>query len=137
MSTRCYSEVISFENFYDRFAYLKLGGVVGCETFGSKRYLNQVLYRSPEWKEFRRRVILRDNGMDLAHPDYCIVGTIYVHHINPITIDDILDRRSCVFDMENAISVSFDTHEAIHYRREILVRGEFATRYENDTSPWR
>lgn len=137
MNIRCYSELILLESFKDRFEYLKLNGFVGYETFGSKRYLNQVLYRSPEWKEFRRRVIIRDNGKDLAHPDYDIVGSIYIHHINPISIDDIMQRRSCVFDMENAISTSFDTHEAIHYKKEILVRGTFATRYENDTSPWR
>lgn len=137
MSIKRYSEVIQLDTFEERFKYLKLLGVVSSETFGSKRFLNQILYKSPEWKSFRGRVILRDNGMDLAHSDYMILGPIYIHHINPITVEDILERRSCLFDMENVICTSYQTHEAIHYQKEISVRGSFASRYENDTCPWR
>lgn len=137
MNIKCYSDLIQIDSFKDRFDYLKTNSIVGFETFGSKRYLNQILYNSWEWRNFKRRVILRDDGKDLAHPDYKIVGNVYVHHINPITIDDILERRYCVFDMENVISCSFYTHEAIHYKKEIFVRGDFAERRENDTSPWR
>lgn len=133
-----YSELILLDSFEDRFKYLMLSGKVSEKTFGGHRYLNQMLYRSSDWKKVRRRVIIRDNGFDLAHEDYPIKYDIYVHHLNPITMEDIMERRSCVFDMENLISCSFDTHNAIHYGNiDFLKKTELVVRTINDTCLWR
>lgn len=139
MSRRSYSELIKIDRFEDRLEYLMCYGKVGNDTFGSHRYLNQMLYSLPDWKHVRQKVILRDDGYDLAHPDYLIFGSVYVHHINPITQEDIVNRRSCVFSLENLVSVSFKTHQAIHYGDDRLVK-EFKIpieRTKNDTCPWR
>lgn len=136
MSTKSYSELIGISAFKDRLEYLRVHSLIGGQTFGGHRYLNQVLYSCSEWRKIRREVILRDDGLDLAHPDYEIVGRIYVHHINPITIDDILNRSKRVFDLENLISSSFETHNAIHYGSE-NPKPVFVERKENDTCPWR
>lgn len=132
-----YSDLMKIENFFDRFEYLKLRGQVGVETFGSHRYLNQILYRNLDWKRFRRQIIIRDDGFELGHLDVPISGPIYVHHLNPITIDDVLLRRSCVFDPDNAISVSFKMHQAIHYGYECPLETDPVNRTKNDTCPWR
>lgn len=134
---KSYSELIRISNFKDRFNYLKLTGVVGDATFGGHRWLNQMLYKTEMWKSARRKAILRDNGCDLAHEDYAIHGSVYIHHINPITIDDILERRSCVFDLENLVCVSFRTHQAIHYGTEELLQKDPVVRKKNDTCLWR
>ena len=137
MSIRTYSELITIPDYLDRFEYLKLGGAVGRATFGHDRYLNQILYNSYEWRQFRRAVIMRDNGCDLGHPDFEIVGKIYIHHIDPLTIDDILARHPKIFDMDNVICCSFDTHNAIHYGdQDLLVTGPLV-RLPNDTCPWK
>lgn len=109
--------------------------MVGEFTFGGHRELNQILYRSPEWRKIRRQVILRDDGKDLSHPDYPIRGNIYIHHLNPITIEDILERRRNVFDEENLVCASFQTHNGIHYGT--LIPKEPIIRRKNDTCPWR
>lgn len=132
-----YSELIEIPTFEERFEYLKMSGKVGFETFGGHRYLNQTLYKSPEWRRSRREVILRDDGFDLAHEDYPIQGNIYVHHINPITIDDILDRRFWVFDPEYLISTSLNTHNALHYSNEEMIINKFEPRRQGDTCLWR
>lgn len=135
---KTYSELIKIPSFEDRFKYLCLDGNVGEATFGGHRYLNQMLYKSPEWKSTRREVILRDNGCDLAHEDYEIIGSIYIHHLNPITIDDILNRSPCVFDLENLICTSFKTHNAIHYGTDdVAFNKQLINRSKNDTCPWR
>lgn len=134
---KMYKELIDIPNFLDRFQYLKVSGRVGDRTFGGSRYLNQQLYRSPEWKRVRRDVILRDNGCDLAHPDHPIDGQVYIHHIEPITVEDIAERRSKVFDADNLVCVSFQTHNAIHYGDESLLPKEYVERRKNDTCPWR
>lgn len=135
---KSHSELIKIDSFEERFKYLSLVGIVGETTFGGHRYLNQILYQTDKWKkDTRREVILRDNGCDLAHEDYPIQGSIYIHHINPITIDDILEERTCVFDLENLISTSFRTHNAIHYGTEELLQKGFVERKKNDTCPWR
>lgn len=134
---KTYTELIKIKNFEDRFNYLSLTGIVGEATFGGHRYLNQILYKSPEWKQIRKEVILRDNGCDLAHDDYQIHGQILIHHINPISIDDILERRYCVFDLDNLICTSFRTHQAIHYGTEDLLPKDPAVRRKNDTCLWR
>lgn len=137
MIYKTYSELIKLSSFKDRFNYLSLFGVVGKTTFGGHRHLNQTLYQTEEWKRTRREVILRDNGCDLAHEDYPIGGSVYIHHINPITINDILEERPCVFDLENLICVSFQTHNAIHYGSEDLLSRGLIVRSRNDTCPWR
>lgn len=134
---KTYSEAISLPTYLERFEYLKIGGRVGAETFGHDRYINQILYRSAEWKRFRRTMIIRDNGCDLACNDREIHGLIILHHINPLTVEDVLNRDPKIFDPENVICVSLDTHNAIHYGDADLLLTEFTTRTKNDTCPWR
>lgn len=134
---KSYRRLIWLSSFQERFDYLKCDGSVGDYTFGGHRYLNQLLYNSQRWKKVRNEVIIRDNGFDLAHRDYPIGGNIYVHHINPITIDDILEERSCVFDPDNLVSTSFQTHNAIHYGNEQIITREPVTRKPYDTCPWK
>lgn len=134
---RTYSELITLPTFIERFRYLKLNGSVGMDTFGHDRYLNQILYHSEEWRRFRREVILRDNGCDLGCDGYEIHGKILIHHINPITVEDIIRRNPCIFDFENVISTSHNTHNAIHYGDESLLVTEPIVRTPYDTCPWR
>ena len=137
MSIKCYSELMTLPTFIERYRYLKLGGSVGKETFGYDRYLNQALYRSPEWKRFRRDIIIRDNGCDLGCEGYEIVGKILIHHIEPITIEDVIKRNPRIFDPENTISTQLMTHNAIHYGNESLLITEPVVRKPNDTCPWK
>ena len=137
MSIKTYSELISLPTFKERFEYLKIGGTVGKETFGYDRYLNQILYRSDEWRKFRRDIIIRDNGKDLACYDYDIFGKVLVHHIDPITVEDVLNRHPKICDPENVISTSLNTHNAIHYGDENLLILEPIERTMNDTCPWK
>lgn len=139
MSIKTYSELITIPTFIERYYYLKIGGKVGEDTFGHDRYLNQLLYHDREWKRFRRDIILRDKGCDLAHVDYEVPGgvPIIVHHINPITVEDILRRDPCVFDPENVVSTILNTHNAIHYGDESLLNIGFVERRPNDTCPWK
>lgn len=134
---KTYSELIKIKSFEDRFEYLSLHGIVGKETFGGYRHINQVLYQTDKWKSTRREVIFRDNGCDLAHLDFLIHGSIYIHHLNPITIDDILEERPCVFDLENLVSTTFRTHNAIHYGTKDLLPKAPVERRKNDTCLWR
>lgn len=135
---KTYSRLIELCTFESRFNYLSLQGIVGDPTFGGHRQLNQILYSCDEWKTVRRQVIIRDDGCDLGILDRPIRGKIMVHHINPITIDDVLDRRACVFDLDNLICCSMNTHNAIHYGDDkILVAYAFAERKPGDTCPWR
>ena len=136
-SIRTYSELITIPTFEERFEYLKLNGSVGLETFGHDRYLNQILYNSPEWRRFRPEIIVRDNGCDLACEGYEIFGKILIHHINPITAKDILNRNPKVFDQENVITTVHNTHNAIHYGDENLLITAPIERNRNDTCPWR
>lgn len=134
---RTYSELSKLSTFKERFDYLKLNGKVGEDTFGHSRFLNQDFYSSPEWRRTRRNIIIRDNGCDMGLEGYSIQGRIYVHHINPITVDDILERRPCLFDPENLICVSSMTHEAITYGIEDMLPTDPVIRKPNDTCPWR
>lgn len=135
---RTYSEMILLPTFLERFRYLQIGGKVGAETFGYDRYLNQTLYRTAEWKRFRNEIIVRDNGCDLGCEGYDIVGQkILVHHINPISVEDVLRRDPKVFDPENAITTILNTHNAIHYSDESLLVTEPIERKPNDTCLWR
>lgn len=135
---KTYSELITLPTFEERFRYLKLNGAVGKETFGYDRYLNQILYHSPEWRSFRNSIISRDEGRDLGCIGFDILTNILVHHINPISVDDVLNRDPKVFDPENAICVSLSTHNAIHYGDESILRSvKPVVRSRNDTCPWR
>lgn len=137
-NTKCYSELIQLHTFEERLNYLMLDGIVGEVLFGSQRYLNQTFYKSKEWKDCRREIILRDQGCDLACEGYEISGRILVHHINSITSDDILLRRSKLFDPENLITISHRTHDAITYgSKDFVLTIGFAERVRNDTCPWR
>lgn len=115
---------------------MKLSASVGEETYGWDRYLNQTLYKSKEWRETRERIIIRDDGCDLAHPDYLIGGRILIHHLNPITKRDILDRNPLIFDPENLVCISHITHEAVHYGSEDLLMKDPVERMPGDTKLW-
>lgn len=136
---KTYSELSKLKTFEERFSYLKLSGKVGVETFGSHRYLNQILYNSKEWRKIKQEVNLRDGGFDLGVIDdnYQILGRIYIHHMNPITIEDIVNRREWVLSPEFLISTSFNTHQAIHYSDESLLLLPPIERFVNDTCPWK
>lgn len=137
MIIRTYSEMLTFPTLEERFRYLQLKGSVGKDTFGYDRYLNQILYHSEEWKSFRNGIIIRDNGCDLACEGYEIHKRILVHHIDPITVEDVLNRNPKVFDPENVVCVSHMTHNAIHYGDENLLITAPVERSPNDTCPWR
>lgn len=135
---RTYSELSKLKTFEERFNYLKLGSGVGRETFGFDRYLNQYFYKSYEWKHVRNEVIARDLGCDMGLEEFPIAGRVMIHHMNPITVDDLVARRSVVLDPEYLVCVSHDTHNAIHYGDDgILKNREPAVRTPNDTCPWR
>lgn len=134
---KSYRELILLKTFDERFEYLKLNGVVGGMTFGSHRWLNQVLYTSPEWREFRHKVIIRDNGCDLAMEGYEIEGDrIIIHHLNPLTIEDVQNRDRKIFDLDNVISTSDRTHKAIHYGDKSLLPAVPIFRTPGDTLCW-
>lgn len=137
MILKTYSELSKLKTFEDRFQYLRLDGIVGEETFGFDRYLNQILYQSDEWKRCRRDIIIRDNGCDLGCEGFEVHGRILIHHINPITVDDIVNRNPKVFDPENLILTSHNTHQAIHYGNEDLLIRAPLERSKNDTCPWK
>lgn len=137
MKIKSYKELIKIPNFLDRYEYLKIGGFIGEETFGFDRYINQVLYRSSEWKRIRRNVIIRDNGNDLGIEGRPIGEHIIIHHINPLTKEMIKDRDPSIFDMNNLISCSLRTHNAIHYGDDGLLFKGITERFKGDTCPWR
>lgn len=137
MMIRTYRELKRLETFEERYNYLRLKGVVGDSTFGFDRYLNQMLYGSPRWKRTRDKIIIRDLGCDLGVKDYEIQGRIYVHHMNPITVEDVEFERDSMFDPEFLICSSFDTHLAIHYGDESRLPKMPIERRPNDTCPWR
>ena len=137
MSIKTYSELIAFPTFEERYEYLRLNGRVGKDTFGFDRYLNQNFYRSAEWRRIRDRVIVRDNGCDLAIDDRIIYGKILIHHMNPITDKDLFNLSDILLDPEYLICVSHNTHNAIHYGDgERLVKDPIV-RTKNDTCPWK
>lgn len=133
---RTYSEMRRYDMFEDRFDYLKLEGIVGRATFGFDRHVNQHFYRSREWKDVRRHVILRDDGCDLGVQGYEVQGVPLVHHLNPINVDDIVDSMDWILDPDFLITVSHDTHNAIHYGDRSLLRVPFKERTLGDTKLW-
>lgn len=134
---RTYTELLKLKTFEERFRYLKLDGIVGQETFGFDRYLNQVFYRSQKWKSIKNKVIIRDNGCDLGVEGHEIYGRIIVHHMNPITLKDIERESEFLLDPEYLISTVHRTHNAIHYGDESLLITAPIERTKNDTCPWK
>lgn len=137
MTIRTYSELITLPTFEERFRYLKLDGRVGEETFGFDRYLNQMFYKSKEWASIRDYVIFRDCGCDLGVEGREIQNRILVHHMNPITKEDILTRSKLLLNPEYLICTMKVTHDAIHYGDENLLMKDPIERTKNDTCPWR
>lgn len=135
---RTYSELVKLQTFKERYEYLKLGGLIGGETFGFDRYINQKFYKSQEWKNIRDSVIVRDNGFDLGVQDYPIKGKILIHHINPITSKDIASMSDFLLDPEYLITTSHTTHNAIHYGDDsFIILNTVVERSINDTIPWK
>lgn len=134
---RTYSELITLPTFQERFEYLKIGGAVGEDTFGFDRWLNQVFYKSKEWFDARDYVIIRDNGCDLGISGREIHGRILVHHMNPISLEDIYNRTDFLTNPEYLISTMHITHNAIHYGDEDLLMKDPIVRRPNDTCLWR
>lgn len=136
---RTYTELSKLRTFEERYRYLKLGGAVGKETFGYDRIFNQDFYRSREWKQIRNKIITRDLGCDLGVEGYEIPDgvKIYIHHMNPILLDDIENHSDILLDPEYLITTTFRTHNAIHYGDEDLIVTKPIVRSKNDTCPWR
>lgn len=137
MTIRTYSELITLPTFEERYRYLKLDGRVGEQTFGFDRYLNQLFYTSDEWRSLRNEVILRDNGCDLGIEGREIYGKILIHHMNPITVEDIIKRSDYLLNPEYLITTVKATHDAIHYGDESKLITLPIERSKNDTCPWR
>lgn len=148
MPRKTYSELCQYATFEDRFHYLQLYGKVGFDTFGFDRYLNQDFYQSREWRQFRDRIIVRDAGCDLACKDHEITDwvirngkpirpRIIIHHLNPLTKEDVLQHTDALLDPENVICVSDRTHKAIHYGDDTILKPAFVERRPGDTCPWR
>ena len=137
MNIKSYSELIKLPTFEERYQYLRLDGRVGEETFGFDRYLNQIFYRSQRWKSVRDTVIIRDNGCDLGVDGYEIHGRIIIHHMNPITINDIEKDSEFLLNPEFLICTVHATHNAIHYGDDGLLIKAPVVRSKNDTCPWR
>lgn len=134
--SRSYSELFNLQTFEDRFRYLKLNGEVGSATFGSERFLNQRFYNSEAWKRARSQVIVRDSGCDLGIPGREIHDRIYIHHINPIDADDVRFGKPSLVDLDNLITVTHRTHNAIHWGDESLLLSDYVERKPGDTKLW-
>ena len=135
---KTYSELITYPTFEERFNYIKEDGVIGDETFGYLRILNQEFYQSETWKQVRREIIARDGGYDLGIFGLDITGQVYVHHLNPITVEDLMNHNPDILNPEFLITMSELTHKAIHYGDlDILKENDLVVRTKNDTCPWR
>jgi len=134
---KTYSEMRTLSSFEDRYEYLKLGGIVGQATFGFDRYINQILYNSGPWRNLRDEIIVRDNACDLGIEGHDLYGGIIVHHIVPITIEDIENGNDCVYDPNNLICTSLNTHNAIHYGDSSLLIQLPKSRSKGDTTLWK
>lgn len=137
MIIRSYSELVKLATFKERFEYLQLGGSVGKDTFGYDRYLNQLFYRSQKWKSIRDKVIIRDNGCDLGVDGYDIHSNVLIHHMNPITMEDINRESDFLLNPEFLITTTHRTHNAIHYGDISILPMTPTERIKNDTCPWR
>lgn len=138
MIIKTYSDLLKFNTLKERFEYLKIPGEIGKRTFGADRYLNQLFYHSPEWKKFRRDIVIRDDGNNMGLIGCPINGMILIHHINPISIEDIKHKNlDSLLNPENAVCVSFMTHQAIHYGDFSLIDSRIVERRPYDTCPWK
>ena len=137
MTRKCYTELNKLTTFNERFNYLKLDGIVGEETFGYDRILSQLLYKSKKRRKVRDEVLIRDNGGDLGLEDYPINGRAIIHHMNPITVEDVLNNKPEIFDPEYLITVSNSTHNAIHFSNENNLQKDPIERTQNDTCLWK
>lgn len=138
MKIRTYRELIQMPTLKERFRYLKLSGAVGKATFGYDRYLNQNFYRSQDWKRLRNEIIVRDDGCELGLEDHPIAGRIFIHHMNPIDDEDIINSTEYLMNPDYLVCVSHDMHNAIHYGNEDILRAkDFIPRTPNDTCPWK
>lgn len=133
---RCYSDLILLDSLEERFEYLCLCGEVGEIEFGYYRYLNQVFYHSPRWREAKNKVKIRDQGYELGLRGWKIVGNIYVHHMNPITLEQLKDDDPCLYDPEYLISCGYNVHQAITWGNRELLPKPIIVRRPNDTCPW-
>lgn len=136
MKVRSYSELRRLETFEDRYRYLALRGIVGESTFGFDRYLNQEFYRSTEWRNARSAIIVRDQGCDLGIDGYEIHNRLYIHHMNPMTVRDIVDGDPSILDPEFLITTTHKTHNAIHYGDERMLSRPLVERHAGDTKLW-
>lgn len=136
-TNKTYQGLLEIPTFEDRYAYLRLGGRVGEATFGFERYANQAFYKSYEWRRARRDVIARDEGRDMAMPGFEIYGKIIIHHIQPITLEDLEEGSDLVLNLNNLVCVSEDTHQAIHFGDKSLLPQVPIDRFPGDTCPWR
>ena len=136
MTVRTFTELRRIDNYMDRFDYLALSSSVGAETFGHERYLNQAFYRSWAWKQARMDVIERDNGCDLAMPGFEIYSRIIIHHMNPITVEDVERGNPDIVDPEFLISVTHETHNAIHYGSRANLKQPLVERRPRDHIEW-
>lgn len=137
MNLRTYSELILLPTFEERFQYLRLKGAVGQNTFGFDRYLNQIFYKSHEWRHIRDEVIARDMGCDLGIAGYELYGSVLIHHMNPIRPEDIRERSNLLLNPEYLITTSHATHQAIHYGDEKQLICAPVERKRFDTCPWK
>lgn len=134
--SRSYNKLIKLKTFIERYEYLKIRGIVGEETFGFDRYLNQILYSSNKWKKTRDSIIIRDNACDLAMDNYSITSRILIHHINPITVKDVELDRDILYDHDNLVCTSMLTHNSIHFGDKLTTINLSIDRKPNDTCPW-
>lgn len=137
MNLRRYSELKRLKTFEERYEYLRIGGLIGESTFGFERYLNQQLYTSQRWRQLRNEIIIRDNGCDLGIEGRDIYDKIIIHHMNPLTRDQMQEPDESMFDPEYLICVSLNTHNAIHYGDAGLLQKDYIPRRPNDTCPWK
>lgn len=137
MMKKTYNELINLDSFRERFKYLYIGEMVGVETFGYNRELNQLLYTSKRWRSLRNDIIIRDNGCDLGVEGFEIYRKILIHHINPITIDDVRFDRDLIYDPNNLISTNMQTHNALHFGSPDYYPERFDLRTPGDTIPWK
>jgi len=133
---RTYTEMMEHATFLERYRYLQLGGTVGFATFGWDRWINQEFYRSKEWRDVRNEVILRDGGCDLADPDYEIMSGLLIHHINPMTVQDVIQHQHWILNPEYLVTTTHPTHNAIHYGDESLLPHPWEPRRPGDTTLW-
>lgn len=133
---KTYTELSRINTFEDRFEYLRLHGAVGRTTFGFDRHINQTFYKSHEWKRARDIVIVRDDGCDLGVPGYEIHGSLLIHHINPMVVEDVIHGEDWIFNPEYLITTTQNTHNAIHYSDASLLPKIVVARSSGDTKLW-